>query len=108
MSISEEFANAIIKSHGDTSEYPNRFVCQPRRVNELVDRILGLLLKRKKKEVVTDLGNHCLNLCFILCVSVLLLQHLPPVQTDGYEVSHLHAPEDCLGHTAKDGGHMRS
>lgn len=94
-------------NHMETQVNTLTLVCQPRRVNELVDRLLGLLLKRKK-EVVTDLGNHCLNLCFLLCVSVLLLQHFPPVKTDGYQVSHLHAPEDCLGHSAKDGGHMRS
>lgn len=33
-------------------------------------------------EAVSDLGNYCLNLRFLLHVPALLLGHVPPMQAD--------------------------
>lgn len=67
-------------------------------------QIMGLLMEK----VVPDLGDHCpLNLCFLLCVTVLLLWDLPLCSQLGTEgaTSMLMKPlPPCSGDTAEDGG----
>ena len=45
------------------------------------------------EKVVIDLGNHCLHLCSLWQVTLLLLWHIPPVQPGSHQRSHLHASE---------------
>ena len=45
------------------------------------------------EKVVIDFWNHCLLLCSLWQVTLLLLWHVPPVQPGSHQRSHLHAGE---------------
>lgn len=60
---------------------------QLRGLNKSVIQIIGLLVEK----FVSNLGDHYLNLYFLLHVSLLLLWHLPPMQPNSHQMSHFHA-----------------
>lgn len=75
--IPDESANeSSLLNHTDTNECPEWSNPQPKGFNKSRVWILGLLVEK----VVSDLGNYCLNPCFLLRVPARLLWHLPPMQ----------------------------
>lgn len=74
--IPDESANkSSLLNCMDTNECPEWSNLQPKGFNKSRVWILGLSVEK----VVSDLENYCLTLCFLLCVPVLLLWHLPPM-----------------------------
>ena len=83
--------------HANISSIFNHMRTQMNSLSDLIYRLGDICqwfgswaLSRK---VVTDFKNHFLNLCFPLNLSILLLWHLPPMQSDSHQRSHLHASE---------------
>lgn len=66
---------------------------QPRGLNNSLVWGTGILIEK----VVTNLGNHGLDLCSPLHVSVLVLWHLIPIDSNHYSMA-VKLFADCSGH----------
>ena len=65
-------------------------------------RITGLLVEKADSE----LEHRCLNLCFLLHVTVLLVWYLPPgsqIAAKGVTSMLMKHLADCSGHTIEEG-----
>lgn len=65
----DESANVLsLLNHMDISECPECFDPQPRGLSKSMVKIMGLLMGKD----VTNVGNYCLNLCFLLHMPVII------------------------------------